>query len=166
MNDDHWLLRLDAAAWLRAAAAELSAGERRVDHRRTAVTHARRSAGMALNALLRAEAGATPETVDDDPALLRWGRSYVDHLRALADATDPAACAPLPARAAELARALMAIGPTPPQGLVQLGAAPNAAGRQALSLAGELVALAAAALSLAPGQAPAAPSGEPPDDPE
>lgn len=126
---EHWLWRLDAAAWLRAAAAELTAGDANLAARRTAVTHARRAAGMALNAVL-----VTLATADE----LRWGRSYIDHLRALADPRIP--IDPLPPAARPLAAALLAI---PVVGtattLVQLGRSPHSAAQQALDLARALV---------------------------
>ena len=62
---DHWLWRLDADAWLRAASTELAACEAHLDSRRTAVTHARRAAGMALNAVLVTLGDRDPEDPDD-----------------------------------------------------------------------------------------------------
>ena len=160
MTADHWLFRLDAAAWLRAAAVELAAGDAHLGSRRTAVTHARRAAGMALNAALCAHADATG---DADAAAARWGRSYVDHLRALADAADDAdRLAPLPPRCAALARDLLAVPVVPPAGLVQLSRGPEAAARDALALARALVDAVALALDLAP----ASPGhDDPADDP-
>lgn len=86
MSDpDHWLLRLDAAGWIAAARAELVRGQRQLDagsQRRVVVTHARRGAGMALNAVLVAWPTDERERV--------WGRSYLEHLRAVAgDPTGP-----------------------------------------------------------------------------
>lgn len=78
----HWLFRLSAAEWMAAAENELRSGEQAIARRavRPAVTHARRGAGMALNAVLLA----------DDAKAARYGRSYMDHLVALAgDATAP-----------------------------------------------------------------------------
>ena len=74
----HWLHRLDAAEWLAAAATELAHCEEKLSHRsvRAGVTHARRAAGMAWNAVLVA-------TPDD-----RYGRSYMEHVVALAQAPD------------------------------------------------------------------------------
>lgn len=86
---EHWLLRLDAAAWLAAAQRELELGEGADGLRRRQVTHARRAGGMALNALLQAEhqRGVPLDLVDT-----KWGRSYIDHLRAAAvdESCDPA----------------------------------------------------------------------------
>jgi hypothetical protein len=126
---EHWLWRLDAAAWLRAAATELTTGSDNLAARRTAVTHARRAAGMALNAVLVALV-----TADEH----RWGRSYIDHLRALAD--PQVAIDPLPPEARPLAAALLKI---PVVGtattLIQLGRTPHSAAEQALDLARALV---------------------------
>lgn len=131
-DPDHWLYRLDAASWLRAAASELAAGEANVSARRAAITHARRAAGMALNAALVLHAEATG---DFQAAAQRWGRSYIDHLRALAEG-DEAAAAPLPPQLRGEARALLEIPVlAPATGLVQLAAAPHAAARGALEIA-------------------------------
>jgi HEPN domain-containing protein len=75
-DPSHWLYRLTPTEWLQAAENELAAARRAAAARqqRAAVTQARRAAGMALNALLLAE--QVP-----DPA---YGRSYMDHLHALA----------------------------------------------------------------------------------
>src|SRR5437763_16890913 len=72
-DPSHWLHRLDAAEWLRAAGNELErAGEALVrKQQRQGVAGARRAAGMAWNAVL---VGAEDEG---------YGRSYMDHLRAL-----------------------------------------------------------------------------------
>ncbi|MCB9701793.1 MAG: hypothetical protein H6711_07875 [Myxococcales bacterium] len=136
-DPDHWLFRLDAAAWLRAAEAELTAGSEHLESRRSAVTHARRAAGMALNGVLVAlvERGGDP-----DQATSRWGRSYVDHLRALAAALPPDVVAPLPRAAADEAAALLQIAPSGGgQALLQLGRGPHAAALEALGLARGLV---------------------------
>jgi hypothetical protein len=130
-SDAHWLWRFDADAWLRAAATELAAGRARVDARRVAVTHARRAAGMAVNAVLVA-LGPGDE--------LRWGRSYLEHLRALADA-DPA---PLPAAAAQAAAELLAIPVVAGAGLVVLARGPHAAADAALAAAARMLELCAA----------------------
>lgn len=89
-DPDHWLYRLDSAEWLSAAQAELSRSQAAFVARqqRGAVAQARRAAGMALNALLcRCE----------DPA---YGRSYMDHLKALS--ADPAAAPTVQAAAQRL----------------------------------------------------------------
>ncbi len=72
-DPSHWLYRLDAEEWLRAAATELARAEDallRKQHR-PGVAGARRAAGMAWNAVL---------VGDEDAA---YGRSYMDHLHAL-----------------------------------------------------------------------------------
>ena len=93
----HWLHRLTAAEWLAAAENELALAEAALARRafRPGVTHARRAAGMAWNAVLVA-------MPDDD----RYGRSYMDHVHALGRrartcrtsyATPPSSCGtPLP----------------------------------------------------------------------
>jgi HEPN domain-containing protein len=70
----HWLHRLTAAEWLAAAETELQHAEAALARRamRPGVTHARRAAGMAWNAVL-------VESPDD-----RAGRSYMEHVVALA----------------------------------------------------------------------------------
>jgi hypothetical protein len=129
---DHWLYRLDAESWLRAAAAEISSGEARVDARRAAVTHARRAAGMALNGVLVALGEATG---DREAAAQRWGRSYIDHLRSLR--SDPSlATTRLPAEAATTAAALLEISPVGGGArLVQLTTSAHRPAAQALDLA-------------------------------
>ena len=83
----HWLHRLDAGEWLRAADNELDRARTALlgKQQRAGVTGCRRAAGMAWNAVL---VGGEDE---------RYGRSYMDHLHALAkdaaldDATRAAA---------------------------------------------------------------------------
>jgi HEPN domain-containing protein len=73
-DPSHWLHRLDADEWLHAATNELGRAETALEKKqqRAGVAGARRAAGMAWNAVLvRAE---------DE----RYGRSYMDHLTALA----------------------------------------------------------------------------------
>lgn len=77
----HWLYRLSPDEWLRAAENELAAARQAFAHKqqRGAVAQARRAAGMALNAALWGGWGGEA-----------YGRSYVDHLAALAkDETVP-----------------------------------------------------------------------------
>jgi HEPN domain-containing protein len=71
----HWLHRLRSAEWLAAADTELDQCAGALARRafRPGVTHARRAAGMALNAVLVAA---------EHPS---WGRSYMEHVAALAD---------------------------------------------------------------------------------
>jgi len=126
-RSDHWLWRLDARAWLRAAEIELEAGAANLRSRRTAITHARRGAGMALNAVLVALAVLPDEE-------LRWGRSYIDHLRAIAEA-DEARRGPLSAPASRSAARLLTITVVPTAALVQIGRGPDSAVQEALELA-------------------------------
>ncbi|HZL17690.1 MAG TPA: hypothetical protein VFG23_08090 [Polyangia bacterium] len=100
----HWLYRLSAAEWLAAAETELAHAEAALQRRaaRPGVTHARRAAGMAWNAVL---IGKPDE---------RAGRSYMEHVVALAD--DPGA-------PAEIRRAAQRLRDTPamPPALITLG---------------------------------------------
>jgi hypothetical protein len=79
IDPHHWLHRLTAAGWLAAADTELENCQQALSRRaaRPGVTHARRAAGMAVNAVL---------VLREDP---RMGRSYMEHVVALTD--DPAA---------------------------------------------------------------------------
>lgn len=73
-DPEHWLHRFTAQEWLAAATHELHLTVEALGARRQkqGVVLARRAAGMALNAVL---------TAHPDEA---WGRSYVEHLRAVA----------------------------------------------------------------------------------
>jgi hypothetical protein len=75
----HWLFRLSPNEWLAAAETELGAAAAALARRsfRPGVTHLRRAAGMACNAVL---------WHDPHPS---WGRSYMEHVTALG--TDPSA---------------------------------------------------------------------------
>jgi hypothetical protein len=103
-DPNHWLYRLSAEEWLAAAETELGHCQQTLARRaiRPGVTHARRGAGMALNAVL---------VVEERSA---WGRSYMEHVVALAD--DQAA----PAAVRAAARLLRDTPPQPPA-LVSLG---------------------------------------------
>jgi hypothetical protein len=75
-----WLTRFAPEAWIRQGLAELQRAEARLQtHDRVAgVLGLRRAAGMALNGALRV-------------VWREWGRTYIDHLQALArDAEVPA----------------------------------------------------------------------------
>lgn len=137
-DGEHWLWRLDADGWMRAAMTELESGADNVAVRRTAVTHARRAAGMALNAVLVAWARAQGTSDAQAAAETRWGRSYVDHLRLVAE-SDPEGQVPLDPRAAEAARALMAVPVVPKEPLVQLHRSPHEPAQQAMHHARALV---------------------------
>jgi len=107
----HWLYRFTVVEWLAAADNELRLCAEALGRRafRPGVTLARRAAGMAWNAVLIAQ----PHELE------RAGRSYMEHLAALADAE----AAPDDLRAA--ARELRDTPPAPPA-LIKLGA-PNMA---------------------------------------
>jgi hypothetical protein len=114
----HWLWRLDAQTWLHSAGTELRLAADHATSRRKALTHCRRAAGMALNGVLVRQAahGWSRERCETV-----WGRSYVDHLRALgATATN---CEPFDVASqevAEAARSLMEIPLQPGAGLISL----------------------------------------------
>lgn len=73
-DKDHWLFQLSPREWLRAGLGELARAEAAYGRKseRAGLAGARRAAGMALNGAL---------IVSPDEA---WGRSYTDHLHALA----------------------------------------------------------------------------------
>jgi hypothetical protein len=105
----HWLRKLSPEEWIRAGLGELRRAEEayKGHDARAGLASARRAAGMALNAAL---------LVEPDDA---WGRSYVDHLAALArDAS-------VPERVREAAQILVA---TPLPGAGKLVALRSAAG--------------------------------------
>jgi hypothetical protein len=105
----HWLHRLDATEWLAAADTELDHAQAALARRatRVGITHARRAAGMAWNAVLV----VAPSSGDP------YGRSYMEHVVALAQADD-AGGVPDDVRAA--ARLLRDTPPRPPD-LVTIG---------------------------------------------
>jgi hypothetical protein len=75
----HWLLRLSPDEWIRAGLGELARAEKawQQGSSRAGAAGLKRAAGMALNGALIVE----PEAA--------WGRTYVEHLEALA--RDPRA---------------------------------------------------------------------------
>ena len=93
-DPDHWLYRLTAEEWLRAATAELARADEALAHKqqRAGVTQARRAAGMAWNAVLVVTSDETG-----------YGRSYMEHVQALAK--DEAAPAEVRAASSALAGA-------------------------------------------------------------
>jgi hypothetical protein len=104
IQPDHWLYRLSVEHWLAAAATELGHCEQALGRRavRPGVTHARRAAGMAWNAVL---------VIAFDE---RYGRSYMEHVAALAqDDSVPAAVKAAAARLRDT--------PSSPPALIQLG---------------------------------------------
>ena len=72
---DHWLRKLTPDEWIRAAMTELRRAEAAYSggDGRGGSAGVKRAAGMALNAAL---------IVEPDE---KWGRSYVDHVKALAE---------------------------------------------------------------------------------
>jgi len=108
----HWLHRLTPAEWLAAAETELGQTAEALGRRafRPGVTHARRAAGMAWNAVLAAES----DDARSADLIARFGRSYMEHVVALSSATD----VPDDVRAA--AQLLRDTPPAPPE-LVHLG---------------------------------------------
>lgn len=72
-DPDHWLYRLSSEEWLRVARKEEAQADAAMiaSSQRKGVANARRAAGMALNAVL---------VVDFRES---WGRSYMDHLKAV-----------------------------------------------------------------------------------
>ncbi len=97
-DPDHWLFKLTPREWIRAALGELSRAEEAYTKRdgRGGLAGAKRAAGMALNGALIA--------VPNDG----WGRTYVEHVTALARDTT------VPAPVQEACRALL--GERPPGG--------------------------------------------------
>jgi hypothetical protein len=73
-DETHWLRRLSPDEWIAAALGELSRAEKAWEggNARAGVVGVKRAAGMALNGAL---------LVEPDEA---WGRSYVEHVHALA----------------------------------------------------------------------------------
>jgi len=79
---DEWLTKLSPKEWISAALGELSRAEAAYarNDARAGIVGCKRAAGMALNAAL---------SVEPNPA---WGRTYVEHVEALAkDAGVPEA---------------------------------------------------------------------------
>ncbi len=79
-DEGHWLHKLSPDEWIRAAMGELARAEQAYAKKngRAGLAGARRAAGMALNGALSVEPNEA------------WGRSYGDHLHAVAkDASSP-----------------------------------------------------------------------------
>lgn len=76
--DNEWLVRLSKEEWMQVATKELREclDALRAKQQRKGVAAGRRAAGMALNAVLLEYPNAA------------WGRSYVDHLKALVSQTE------------------------------------------------------------------------------
>jgi hypothetical protein len=134
-DHDHWLWRLSDREWLEAGLHELAQAEQHLGTRRTGITHARRAAGMALNGVLVSMAG---RGWTKDRCETAWGRSYMDHLRAVADSARSEAD-PFDFQQAERCRTLLAIPVMPPTGLVRLATRKDEAASQAVALAAAIV---------------------------
>jgi HEPN domain-containing protein len=90
--DDEWLTRKSPEQWIQHALVELERAQAAFHARDAgaAIAHVKRAGGMALN-------GALIVRRDE-----RWGRKYVEHLRALGESEDA------PAEVREAARRLCA----------------------------------------------------------
>jgi HEPN domain-containing protein len=89
----HWLFKFSPTEWLASALEELARATAAFEQRNVTAANAllKRAAGMALNAAL---------IVKENPS---WGRSYVEHLRALReDAASPPSVREAAARLLEL----------------------------------------------------------------
>lgn len=110
----HWLFRLSPDEWLRAGMRELSIAKESLQRhaQRPALASARRAAGMGWNAVL---------ALEENPDA-RFGRSYADHLRALADgaALDTSDPTPIPAEVRAAAKRLMDDPAAGPQKVVTI----------------------------------------------
>jgi HEPN domain-containing protein len=103
-DPEHWLRKLSPDEWVRAGLSDLRRAEEafQAGSSRAGLAGARRAAGMALNGAL---------IVEPDEA---WGRSYVDHLGALARDGR------VPERVREACRELTEVAPPGPAQLITL----------------------------------------------
>jgi hypothetical protein len=103
-DESHWLFKLSPDEWVRAAMGEVRRAEAAYARKnvRAGLASAKRGAGMALNAALIVEPNEG------------WGRSYVDHVGALARDES------VPARVREAAQILHEAHPPQAGGLVAL----------------------------------------------
>jgi hypothetical protein len=108
----HWLHRLTAEEWLHAGMRELGiAKEAFARHQaRPALASARRAAGMGWNAVLALE--EVPSEA--------FGRSYADHLRAIATGAEPPDGTKIPEEVRVAAKRLMDDPAAGPQKVVQI----------------------------------------------
>lgn len=110
----HWLHRLTPEEWLRAGMRELAVAKEALARHATrpALASARRAAGMGWNAVLALEESPDP----------KFGRSYADHLRALADGAplDSSDATPIPDEVRGAAKRLMEDPAAGPQKVVQI----------------------------------------------
>ena len=103
-DENHWLFKLSPDEWIRAGLSDLKRAEAAyaAKDQRGGLIGAKRAAGMALNGALIVE----PQDA--------WGRTYVEHLGALAkDLTQPA-------RLVEACKLLVDTAPAGPAKLVTL----------------------------------------------
>jgi hypothetical protein len=110
----HWLHRFTAEEWLRAGMRELGTARSLYARHdaRPGLASARRAAGMGWNAVLALD------EAQDAPGERGFGRTYVEHLRALANGTSHPE--PIPAAVRDAAKALLAEPEPRPGTLVQL----------------------------------------------
>lgn len=103
-DESHWLFKLSPDEWIRAGLSDLDRAKAAYDAHdaRAGLVGAKRAAGMALNGAL---------IVEPDE---RWGRSYVDHIAALARDTS------VPERVREACRELTGTAPPAATKLVAL----------------------------------------------
>jgi HEPN domain-containing protein len=93
-DESHWLFKLSPDEWIRAGLSDLERAKvaYEANNPRAGLASAKRAAGMALNGALIVEPNEG------------WGRSYVDHIMALARAAD------VPERVREACRELTGAG--------------------------------------------------------
>lgn len=117
IDPDHWLHRLSPEEWMRAAVGEYESSVQAfaANQQRQGVASARRAAGMALNAVL---------CVAPDES---WGRSYMDHLRAVTSSSG------LPEGLRQAAASLVSASLDAPS-LVRLGGLDAGSARAALTV--------------------------------
>jgi hypothetical protein len=103
-DESHWLYKLSPDEWVRAAMGEVRRAEAAYAQKnpRAGLAGAKRAAGMALNGALIVEPNDG------------WGRSYVDHVAALARDTE------VPERVREASRILHEAQAPAPGGVVAL----------------------------------------------
>ena len=121
-DKSHWLKKLSPDEWIRAAMGELRRAEEayKTKNARAGLAGCKRAAGMALN-------GALIVAPNEG-----WGRSYVDHLLALAKDQS------VPARVREACAILNETAPPAAGGLVTLRT--SSADERVLEAARDLVA--------------------------
>lgn len=103
-DENHWLFKLSPDEWIRSAMGEIRRAEQAYGQKnvRAGLAGAKRAAGMALNGALILEPNDA------------WGRSYVDHVAAVARDVG------VPERVREAAKILHEAQPPQAGGLVAL----------------------------------------------